>query len=96
MKEFYYVADCGGLMLGNDTFKCHYSNCVGDGDYKVFVNDELGYYPEDEGWHFIDSIEGVFNIYDYDGSYAEPIVELNGRYGIYCKCGNMFLQKWSK
>lgn len=92
MKEFNYSTDGGSLMLGTKAFKAHYSNGYGDGKFTVYI-DENGNDPDN--WKFVDSVEGQFNVYDYDTNDAEILTTLSGRYGIYCKHGNMLLVKWN-
>lgn len=94
MKEFNYSADGGSLMLGTEAFKAHYSNGYGDGDFTVYI-DESGKDPDEKRWKFIDSVEGQFNVYDYDGKSAEVLIALNGRYGVYNNHGDMLLVKWN-
>lgn len=92
MKEFNYSAEGGSLMLGTEAFKAHYSNYYGDGTFTVYI-DENGNDPDN--WKFVDSVEGQFNVYDWDTNDAEILTTLSGRYGIYCKRGNMLLVKWN-
>ena len=92
MKEFNYSAEGGSLMLGTEAFKAHYSNYYGDGTFTVYI-DENGNDPDN--WKFVDSVEGQFKVYDWDTNDAEILTTLSGRYGIYCKRGNMLLVKWN-
>lgn len=92
MKEFNYSADGGSLMLGTEAFKAHYSNGYGDGNFPVYI-DESGKDPNNKHWKFVDSVEGQFNVYDYDGKGAEVLTTLNGCYGIYNHFGGMLLVK---
>ena len=79
-------------MLGTEAFKAHYSNYYGDGTFTVYI-DENGNDPGT--WKFVDSVEGQFNVYDWDTNDTEVLTTLSGRYGIYCKRGNMLLIKWN-
>lgn len=94
MKTYYYTADAGSVMLGNNTFKAHYSNGYGDGYFEIYIA-EAGEVktPEADGWHFVDVVEGSFAVYDYDCSDAEILTTLSGRYLIYNKCGDILLAK---
>lgn len=92
MKKFNYSAEGGSLMLGTEAFKAHYSNYYGDGTFTVYIN-ENDNVPDN--WKFVDSVEGQFNVYDWDTNDAEILTTLSGRYGIYCKRGNMLLVKWN-
>lgn len=94
MKEFNYSADGGLLMLGTEAFKAHYSNGYGDGNFTVYI-DESGKAPDNILWKFVDSVEGQFNVYDYDCGNAKILTTLNGRYGVYRNHGDMLLVKWN-
>lgn len=94
MKKFNYSADGGSLMVGTETFKAHYSNDYGDGGFTVYIDDD-GNYPDCNKWKFVDSVEGQFNVYDYDTKDAEVLTTLEGCYGIYSKHGDMLLVKWN-
>lgn len=94
MKEFKYSADGGSLMLGTEAFKAHYFNNYGDGEFTVFI-DESSKDTDEKRWKYIDSVEGQFNVYDYDCGNAEILTTLNGRYGVYSNHGDMLLVKWN-
>lgn len=94
MNEYYYTAEAGSVMLGTEDFKAHYPNGSGDGDFKIYVDkaDEVAN-PEGSGWHFVDIVEGIFNVYNYDCRGAERLTSLIGRYLIYNKSGDILLKK---
>lgn len=94
MKEYYYTAEAGSVMLGTDDFKAHYPNGSGDGDFKIYISEENEVInPEADGWHFVDGVEGVFDVFDYDCRGAERLTTLIGRYFIYNKHGDILLKK---
>lgn len=92
MKEFNYSAKDGSLMVGTEAFKAHYSNYYGYGDFTIYIDDDGN---DPDNWKYVDSVEGQFNVYDCDTNDAEILTTLSGRYGIYCKHGNMLLVKWN-
>lgn len=92
MKEFNYSAKDGSLMVGTEAFKAHYSNYYGYGDFTIYIDDDGN---DSDNWKYVDSVEGQFNVYDCDTNDAEILTTLSGRYGIYCKHGNMLLVKWN-
>lgn len=92
MKKYHYACDGGSIMLGTETFKAHYNNGFGDGEFKVEIYGENTEIPDK--YKFVDSVEGKFNVYDYDCGDAEVLCELQGRYGIYHYSGDIILQKW--
>lgn len=94
MKEFNYSADGGSLMLGTEAFRAYFFNNYGDGTFTVYI-DESGKDPDNKHWRYIDSVEGHFNVYDYDGKSADVLIPLNGRYGVYSNHGDMLLVKWA-
>ena len=93
MKKYYYACDGGSIMLGTETFKAHYPNGFGDGEFKITIYDTKSKIPNE--YKFVDCVEGKFNVYDYDCSGAEVLCELRGRYGIYNCRGDIILQKWN-
>lgn len=94
MKEYYYTAEAGSVMLGTDDFKAHYPNGSGNGDFKIYVDKENDVTnPNVNGWNFIDVVEGIFNVYDYDCHGAERLTSLIGRYLIYNRNGDILLKK---
>lgn len=92
MEKFNYIADAGSLMLGTETFKARFTNGYGDGDFTVTI-DESGEIDLNN-WHFVEDVEGKFNVYDYDCSNAKVLTTLEGRYGIYNRHGDILLVKW--
>lgn len=94
MKKYYYTAEAGSVMLGTEGFKAHYPNGSGDGDFKIYIDeaDDVAN-PEAVGWHFVDVVEGIFDVYDYDCYEAERLTSLIGRYLIYSRSGDILLKK---
>ena len=94
MKEFYTMSDVGSVLVGNKEFGVCFHNGYGDGTTSVVLC-EKWQAPKDAT--FIDTIEGIFNIYNYDCSERDEediVVSLNGRYGVYCKAGTVYFEKW--
>lgn len=97
--EYYYEADGGEIMIGNQYFRANYPNCYGDGCFKVIVTDNNDL--SDHNYRFVGSIDGNFNVYEYDCLHngfddkANILCTLNGRYGVFAKNGNVKLVKWN-
>ncbi|MCK9553200.1 hypothetical protein [Aquamicrobium sp.] len=78
-------SDAGSVKVGNAQFSFLISHNNGDGhaiaavfkNEKDFISSPM---------KFITSVEGTFNIYDYDCG-QNVIVTLNGRYDVYVYCG---------
>lgn len=111
MKRFKYSCNGGALALGNETFTCHYMNSYGDGTHHVYIKDRNEQFPGADNrsfydlYHFEGSIEGVFNVYNYDclsksewNNKENILITLTGRYGVYSMkdkySGDMLLEKW--
>lgn len=95
MKKFYYTADSGSIMLGTKDFKACYSNGYGDGDFLISIYENEDDFTEEHIYDLVDVVAGTFNVYDYDGRSGEPLITLEGRYGLYRRCGNIALVRWS-
>lgn len=112
MKKYKYSCDGGSLLLGNENFQCAYMNNYGDGTHTVFIknkNDKWPRLPNNdvrrfyEIYHFEGSVQGKFNVYNYDFLHDNELIEkenicttLSGRYGIYSvkNSGDMFIEHW--
>lgn len=93
MKKYTYACDGGALMVGNDDFTVHFLNGYGDGHFSVFVCDTIPKGKKNKV-DFVGSIDGKFNIYEYDCSKDKVLCKLEGRYGVYCDNGDMYLERW--
>lgn len=98
-KQFKTYSDAGGLLVGNKQFATLISNGYGDGVTRVCVFDndnECGYALSFMQLH--DSIQGAFNIYNYDCSDRndEDIVcKCSGKYFVYSYEGLIALVKYA-
>lgn len=92
------VSDAGAVRVGTDGFSVLIRNCRGDGTTRVAVFDEE---PKDLSpltsavMMFQTSMEGEFDIYDYDGTGGLPIMHLSGRYAAYSYDGLVIFVKWN-
>lgn len=92
------VSDAGAVRVGSETFSVLIRNCRGDGATRVAVFDEE---PQELSglmgavMLFQTSIEGDFNIYDYDCTGGNPIMHLAGRYAAYSYDGIVIFIKWN-
>lgn len=78
-------SDCGGLKIGNDTFKSLISSNGGDGVTRYAVLEEGSF--NTEMLDYVGVIEGSeINIYDYDCG-NDIVQTLSGKYAIYRYCG---------
>jgi len=112
MEKYYYSCDGGALALGNETFCTHYMNNYGDGEHRVYIKKRDESFPRmdfgasfDEIYHFEGSIQGTFNIYNYDclcsherENHENILATLTGKYGIYSfkHSGDMLLEYWDE
>ena len=90
MNIFYGTSDIGSVLIGNDDWTFAVPNIGGDGITQILVFDSDEEYKEyaKVKLKFISSVQGNFNIYNYDCAYhntknATILTTLNGRYGIY-------------
>lgn len=91
-------SDAGAVRVGTETFSTLIRNCRGDGTTRVAVFEEE---PEElagllrTAMIFQSSVEGEFDIYDYDCAGGRPVVHLSGRYAAYSYDGLVILIKWN-
>lgn len=78
-ENFITTSDIGSLSIGTKDFKYNISNCYGDGINNVFIFNKCTHL---ECLDFLTTVEGNFNIYDYDCGNSISKT-LKGRYGIY-------------
>ena len=99
LRTYYYEADGGLIMLGNESFRACFPNCYGDGCFKVTVTDSE---VDHSKYKFIGSVEGSgISVYSYDclddrfDAEENILCKLNGRYGVFAKHGDIILQRWN-
>lgn len=88
---FKTMSDKGGVKVGNDSFSVILSNGRGDGDTRVAVVERDTF---NKGIPmFNTSVQGAFNIYDYDcgNTVSKAVV---GLYGVYYYDGIVIFEKW--
>lgn len=93
MNIYYGMSDIGSVLIGNNDWTFAVPNIGGDGETKIVIceNDEdfTHYKSKHRGkLDFISSVQGYFNIYNYDCAYhniqdATVLTTLYGRYGVY-------------
>ena len=85
----YYSADCGSILIGNESFYARYSNGYGDVFNKriILIEDlehKLVPYKIREKLRYINSFQGKGYIYDYDiPEEAKPLYEVDGNYSVW-------------
>ena len=97
MKTFQTISDIGSVLVGTREFGVALTNGIGDGTTNVIIldNDQKCLIPKYAD--FNTSIEGTFNIYNYDCSTrvdADIVTTLSGRYGVYYLDDNVYFLKW--
>jgi hypothetical protein len=95
MKQFKTYSDIGSVLVGNDNFSVALQNGYGDGETLVRVY-EIGEKVPD-GAKFNTSVQGTFNIYNYDCSdrnEEDVVATLSGRFGVYYGYSSVFFEKW--
>jgi hypothetical protein len=105
LKSNYYECDGGAVAVEMEGSVVWFSNDVGDGMYKVFVDDtnELSDDVKDslrfkqkaffKNAHVLD-YDCLHNIKSSTVIRNHSLFELNGVYGIYTKNGNVYFIKW--
>lgn len=90
-EYFTTESDIGSLSVGTNDFKYNIGNLYGDGTNYVYIlenNENLACL------NFLTTIEGNFNIYDYDcGNHVA--ITLHGRYAIYRAERLFVFAKWN-
>lgn len=92
------MSDAGGVRIGNNDFSFIANNGRGDGETRVAIveRDEKRQSVFNKSIpRFNTTAKGHFYIFDYDSDGGKPIVELDGRYGIYYFDGIVILEKWN-
>lgn len=91
-------SDAGAVRVGTETFSVMIRNGRGDGTTRVAVFNEE---PVElsgllhTAMLFQTSVEGDFDIYDYDCTGGNPIMHLSGRYAAYSYDGIVIMIKWN-
>lgn len=97
MKKINCDSDIGAVLIGNSDWTFAVPNVGGDGTTRVRIYKDSQEFIADgkwtEGLTFISSVQGTFNIYQYDCAYTpllkgEPMEKeiratLSGRYLVY-------------
>ena len=106
MESYHYNCDAGSLALGNADFTINICNGIGDGGYRVYISRKRldGNSAFHKKYHFETSINGTFNVYNYDCYHTRQqreakcniLATLTGRYGIYSHDGDMLLEYWDE
>lgn len=97
-KIFKTYSDAGALKIGNKDFSILIPNGYGDGETRVAIIklEEKKYYDL-EAFRFFTSVEGTFDIYDYDCDSSGDIIQtIEGRYGIYVYEGFVVFEQWEQ
>lgn len=85
----YYSADCGSILIGNESFYARYSNGYGDVSNKriILIEDfehKIVPYKIREKLRYVNSFQGKGYIYDYDiPEDAKPLYEVDGNYSVW-------------
>jgi hypothetical protein len=103
MRIFDCPSDIGSVLVGNEDFGIALPNIGGDGwtVLRIYENrkeKDADCKARGVELRFITSIEGKFNIYNYDCSDRKPediIATIEGRYGVYSGQMEVALEKWS-
>lgn len=103
MKKITCISDIGSVLVGNKDWSFAVPNIGGDGEttITIFENiNEFREYEESNNLKFISSIQGTFNIYNYDCAFdygcndEDVIATLSGRYGVYQGEMEVAFVKW--
>ena len=103
MKKLTCDSDIGSCLIGNKDWTFAVPNFGGDGTTEIYIFDreEKSFYDFEKkhDLKFISSVQGLFNIYNYDCAFPECddndiILTLNGRYGIYRGSWKVVFVKW--
>lgn len=85
----HYSADCGDILIGNESFYARYGNGYGDVYSKrIILIEDPGYnivpYKIREKLRYVNSFQGKGYIYDYDiPEDAKPLYEIDGNYSVW-------------
>lgn len=85
----HYCADCGCILVGNESFYAKYSNGYGDVyNKRIILIDDPDYkivpYKIREKLRFVSIFQGKGYIYDYDiPEDAKPLYEIDGEYAVW-------------
>lgn len=90
-EKFTTESDIGSLAVGTNDFKYNISNLYGDGTNYVYIVENNKHI---RGLDFLTTIEGNFNIYDYDCG-NNIVITLHGRYAIYRAERLFVFVKWN-
>lgn len=85
----HYSADCGCILIGNESFYAKYSNGYGDVSNKriILIEDfehKIVPYKIREKLRYVNNFQGKGYIYDYDiPEEAKPLFEVDGEYSVW-------------
>ena len=104
MKQSSCWSDIGSCLIGNKDWTFAVPNIGGDGETIISIferdNEEFRKYEEEHNLKFISSVQGTFNIYNYDCAFVpeckdeDVITTLSGRYGVYQGEWEVVFVKW--
>ena len=104
MRRLSCYSDIGSCLIGNKDWTFAVKNIGGDGETIISIfkedNEEFKRYEEEHDLRFISSIQGTFNIYNYDCAFVygcndnDVIATLSGRYGVYQGEMEVAFVKW--
>jgi len=96
MEKLTTMSDIGGVLVGTKEIGVILTNGRGDGETKVLII-KKGEIETTGEYNFFTSLNGKFNIYNYDCSKrddADIIKSIEGRYGIYYNSGTVVFEEW--
>ena len=103
MKQLSCYSDIGSCLIGNKNWTFAVPNIGGDGETIISIfegdNEEFREYEKEHNLKFISSVQGTFNIYNYDCAFhscddEDVIATLSGRYGVYRGEWEVAFVKW--
>lgn len=108
-KYEYYDCEGASILIGTANSATSFSNGYGDGSFKVSIldkEDSIEQFKSEQfhygRWDFVGSVRGEhINVYSLDYINGDELRDkrnilytLSGRYGVYCKDGDIVLVKW--
>ena len=103
MKKLSCMSDIGSVLIGNKDWTFAVKNIGGDGETNITIferdDEEFKEYEWEHNLKFYSSVQGTFNIYNYDCAFPEcededVIATLSGRYGVYQGEMEVAFVKW--
>ena len=102
MKTRTYECDGGTIMIGTKESRTSLPNGYGDGEFEVSVieGEDKKEFSKSKGWQWVGAVEGEnINVYSYDCLHEDELDDsilynLSGRFGVYCREGDIVLERW--